>query len=83
MLCYFSVLISSSKTNISFSCMLFLASCSFMAREEEALTEGDLNNCSKHRPADPEFSRPVLTQTLRECTDINVTEKKNSWVHFY
>lgn len=83
MLCYCSVLISISKTNISFSFMLFLASCSFMARDREALTKGDLTNCSEHSPADREFLRPVPTQAFNECTNINVAEKKESWVDFY
>lgn len=54
-----------------------------MARDREALTKGDLTNCSEHSPADREFLRPVPTQAFKECTNINVTEKKESWVHFY
>lgn len=54
-----------------------------MARDREALTKGDLTNCSEHSPADREFLRPVPTQAFKECTNINVTEKTESWVHFY
>lgn len=54
-----------------------------MARDREALTKGDLTNCSEHSAADREFLRPVPTQAFKECTNINVTEKKESWVHFY
>lgn len=53
-----------------------------MARDREALTKGDLTNCSEHSPADREFLRPVPTQVFNECTNINVTEKKESWVDF-
>lgn len=53
-----------------------------MARDREALTKGDLTNCSEHSPADREFLRPVPTQAFNECTNINVTEKKESWVDF-
>lgn len=54
-----------------------------MARDREALTKGDLTNCSEHSAADREFLRPVPTQAFNECTNINVTEKKESWVDFY
>lgn len=40
-----------------------------MARDREALTKGDLTNCSEHSPADREFLRPVPTQAFKECTN--------------